>query len=124
MTRTLIDIRTLMFEKKNKLHSQFKDIKELHTNLVSCLLPVMTWQGINVNPLNWGFQMKVDWMLPSMGNEEVAPGTILNKIKWVCTTCCARRYFCRNLGFDCTSNCKKCIENCQNKMFDIEELEE
>ena len=29
-TQTLIDIRTLMFEKKTKLHSEFKDIKTTH----------------------------------------------------------------------------------------------
>ena len=130
VTQSLNEIRTLMFIKKTKLHSEFKDIQNYPPTLPSAslhsqriFLQVMAWQNIYLNPLQWGYLIKDGYILPAMGDQEVAPDIILHKIKCACTTGCTGRCSCRNFGLECTTSCKKCIDNCHNKKHFIEEFE-
>ena len=67
----------------------------------------MTWSGVDLNPLDWGFFMRGENMLPVMSNEAIAPKTVLEKISCGCKTGCKLRCSCRVFGTECTTNCKK-----------------
>ena len=54
-------------------------------------------------------------MLPIMTNRDVAPDSVLAKIKCSCKTTCVKRCSCKIFGINCTKNCRGCIDSCLNK---------
>ena len=112
------------------MHTEFRDIGNYPPTSASAAqhvqrlyLQVMTWQGIHLDPLDWGFVMKHGCMLPLMCDEDVSPTIILSKIKCGCIPGCQRKCSCRNLGIECIINCKKYIENCANKTHYVDDGE-
>ena len=124
-------LRTNIFHEKSKLHSEFQDIENypptsdsgsLHMQRV--YLQVMSWMGINLDPLLFGFSMKDGAMLPVMSTSSViCPEAVLQKMKCGCKSGCCKRCSCRNLGIQCSSNCRNCVENCTNKVNLVEDPE-
>ena len=62
---TLEDLRTKMFQEKSKFHTEFQDIEtypptsdsgSLHIQRV--YLQIMSWMGIDLDPLQFSFVMK------------------------------------------------------------------
>ena len=85
----------------------------------------MSWIGIDLDPLQFGFVMKDDTMLPVMStSSEVCPEAVLQKMKCGCKTGCAKRCTCRTLGIECSTNCKNCVDNCTNKSQVVTEVED
>ena len=115
--------RANMFLQKSSLHNELCDIDrypptetaaKLHIQRI--FLQVCTWKGINLNPLEWGFFMKDDKMLPIMTALDVAPAAVLGKLKCTCRTTCTKRCSCRcNYGINCSNNCRNCKYTCLNK---------
>ena len=83
----------------------------------------MTWKGVDLNPLEWGFLMKDNCMLPLMSDTDACPKVIIDKIKCGCKTGCTRKCSCKILGIECTLNCKNYIENCSNKTYNVEDVD-
>ena len=121
-TVSLDATRVNMFTQKTKTHNELCEIDRYPPTEAAAIfhvkrlfLQVCSWKGINLDPLKWGFFLKDGKMLPSMTSLDVAPASVLDKIKCSCRTTCTKRCSCRNLGIDCTNNCTKCIYSCLNK---------
>ena len=129
--QSLEDLRVKRFLDKCKSHSEFIDIKNYPPtsdsagfHVLRIFLQVMTWRGVILNPLEWGFFFRDGMMLPVMSTSLVAPKRVLDKISCGCKAGCLRRCSCRAFGIECNANCKKCIENCTNKVQHEDDFDE
>ena len=87
------------------------------------------WRSLSnsdLEPLNWGWQMKNKVFAPIMTDEAAGPEDILKIIRYSCKGSCDRRCSCRKAGLACTSSCNECNGiTCSNIPVDLNsELEE
>ena len=118
----LDETRADMFEKKSKIHNECKDIDRYPPTEAAAAehvkrlyLQVCTWNGIRIEPLNWGFFLRDGMMLPIMTTQDIAPAKVLEKIKCSCLTSCTKRCSCKIFGIECSNNCKNCTYSCLNR---------
>ena len=83
-----------------------------------------------VNPIEWGWKMESDELIPVMRDKNAVPDKILEVIHCNCSGGCkSAQCSCRRYGLPCTSACGPCqVDNCDNpnntQEIDTEEEEE
>ena len=63
-------------------------------------------RDIDFNPLDWGWELQDQSLVPIMTDEEAGPPDILKIIRCGCNEVCDKRCSCRKSGLQCTSTCK------------------
>ena len=83
-------------------------------------------EKIDLDPLNWGWEMSGGIMLPILTDEAIAPEDLLKVIRCTCKTeCLTSRCSCRKHGLVCTSGCGDCRgETCQNSVKQTDFIED
>ena len=85
------------------------------------------WRGKNddLNPLEWGWQMVNQKLLPVKTDLPPAPADLLCMFRCNCRTGCAsKKCTCRRNGLDCTAACGDCKgQSCSNSPKPTEELD-
>lgn len=71
-------------------------------------LQVQQWQGINLNPTDWGWKLSAGTLQPVPTLVNVAPDELLNMVSCNCKTGCKQACGCRKSGLLCTSMCGQC----------------
>ena len=94
-------------------------------------LQVVVWKNLDtsaLNPLDWGWKMEDDGLVPMTTNLPVAPDTFLKFIRCKCkkdskNPCGSNRCSCRKYGLNCVAACGDCRgENCRNiRKVELEE---
>lgn len=84
------------------------------------------WLDQTVDPLNWGWELRDDIMLPKMTDLPPAPDDLLKIIKCICKGGCnTLRCGCRINGVECSISCKNCKgTSCLNSPKVVTEEEE
>ena len=87
-----------------------------------------TWMGMDsdVDPLNWGWRLEDNQLIPIMSDMNAAPDTPVKMVHCNCTTGCnTPRCSCKRYGLPCTSACGSCqLASCDNSHNQLsEELE-
>lgn len=87
-------------------------------------LQVSQWKHLDLaclNPLDWGWKMENDVMVPIKTDLEAAPDWLLQVIRCKCKSttkhpCSTQTCSCRKNGLSCVAACGNCHgENCENK---------
>ncbi|KAI4488083.1 hypothetical protein M0804_004931 [Polistes exclamans] len=69
---------------------------------------VQTWLGHDLEPQNWGWIMRKEFLEPVMTMNPPAPEELLNKIFCNCKNGCGSRCGCRKAGLQCSLVCGQC----------------
>lgn len=94
-----------------------------HIKRVYC--QVQAWYGINLNPLDWGWELYNGELSPVTMTKEAGPPEIMNTISCSCKSDCGNRCGCRRNGLKCSLACKNCIGgNCSNQAVNLEQVDE
>ena len=76
---------------------------------------IMEWKVYTLNPLEWGFTMRNNTMMPIMTTAPIAPELLFINLHGKCTTGCKNmRCTCRKLGLPCSYGCISCKDSCTN----------
>jgi 5'-3' exonuclease len=91
----------------------------------------MTWMGMasNIDPLNWGWKLEDNQLVPIMSSMNAAPDSLLKIVHCNCASGCnTARCSCRTYGLPCASACGSCqltsCDNPHNHQDFLDELEE
>ena len=103
---SLNQLRIEQFEKKVMLLNACKDMEKYPPTSSSCIQhslrvyhQIMEWEGYKLNPLEWGFTIQNNTMMPIMTTTPIAPELVFNNLHCKCTTGCKNmRCTCRKLG--------------------------
>jgi hypothetical protein len=79
-------------------------------------LQVQRWIGNNLNPLEWGWSLQEERLVPKQCDLPAAPERLLKKVKCCCKAGCdSVRCSCRKHGLMCSAACGDCKGvNCSN----------
>lgn len=69
---------------------------------------VQTWLGHDLEPQNWGWIMRDEFLEPVMTMNPPAPEELLNTIFCNCKNGCGSRCGCRKAGLQCSLACGQC----------------
>ena len=136
---TLLSLRLVAFSKKVASAKAFVTPERLpptspatsfHSQRV--YFQTMVWMGManEMNPIEWGWKMESDELIPVMTDKNAAPDKILKVIHCNCSGGCkSAQCSCRRYGLPCTAACGPCkVDNCDNpnntQEVDTEEEEE
>lgn len=75
---------------------------------------IQFWLGNELPPVQWGWKVESDRLIPVTTEDPAAPEAVLNLICCTCTTGCGNRCGCRKAGIMCTSICHNCHGECLN----------
>ena len=136
--KTLDELRLVKFSQKvvtNKgavqpeVLGQTSDAASFHSLRV--YHQVQVWMGrMDIDPLDWGWMKKADFILPITMSKQAAPDELLKVIRCSCLTDCKGRCTCSKYNLKCTSMCKNCrgvsCFNCQHvdELVDDEVIED
>ena len=78
------------------------------------------------DPLDWGWRLEDNQLVPMMSDMNAAPDTILKIVNCNCTTgCSGPRCSCRKHGLLCTSACGSCqLTYCDNQLVQVSDERE
>ena len=81
---TLDATRAIMFNEKSRTHSELSNIDRYPPTETAAIfhirrifLQISSWNGVQLDPLIWGFFVRGGKMLPIMTTRDVAPDTVL-----------------------------------------------
>ena len=136
---TLSSLRLVAFSKKEATAKAFVTPERLPPTLPATsfhsqrvYFQTMVWMGManKMNPIEWGWKMESDELIPLMTDKNAAPDKILKVIHCNCLGGCkSAQCSCRRYGLPCTAACGPCqVDNCDNpnntQEVDTEEEEE
>lgn len=112
--------RTAVSEKKveSKNFKPTTDSAGLHCLRV--YLQVQSWDGIELDPLQWGFAKRGRFLLPVKMRKPPAQESLLKVVRCGCRSGCERMSCsCRKYGLPCGAMCNPCRgTSCMNRMED------
>jgi hypothetical protein len=83
---------------------------------------VQHWLGIELNPIEWGWELSQGKLIPTKMSKAPAPDILMKFVKCGCTTsqCNTKQCICRKQGMLCTSACTDCkgISCCNSSCAD------
>ena len=89
-------------------------------------LQVQQWRGVTIlKPVEWGWRLTDDHLVPNMTDLPPAPDRILHAIHCGCSTdCSSGRCTCRKNNLECSTACSQCRgTSCSNStMVDDDDL--
>lgn len=136
--KDVISINKLRYVKFNQINARKSLTKEidiallpptknaLNQHIFRVYHQVQEWCGNKLNPLEWGWVMKGNVLIPNQGVVDVAPRFVLDLIfcnckKSSCQTLCS----CKKVGLKCTAQCGHCCGIfCTNKIEIDEDFNE
>ena len=76
---------------------------------------VQQWKGNQLDPIEWGWRIHDNNLIPVETDQPVAPDSLLNLVSCGCKRDCGKACGCRKLGLHCTPMCSQCEgHNCTN----------
>ncbi len=76
---------------------------------------VQQWVGNSLSPLEWGWQLKENCLVPTESDNPIAPERLLKMVSCGCKSGCGKQCGCRKLALHCSSLCSQCFrQTCTN----------
>ena len=85
---------------------------------------IKVWKALSdtdLEPIQWGWKLRIDSFVPIMTNEEPGSSELLNIVRCTCKEICEMRCSCRKAILTCTSSYKECHGLFCNNSEQIEE---
>ena len=90
-------------------------------HILRTYLQVQQWLGNELDPTDWGWEVRHDALIPVPTDQPAVPERLLNMISCKCKTGCSRRCGCRRAGVLCSPMCANCMGvTCTNIVLDFD----